>query len=279
MATGIPTATNIMPSAFQQQQYPYRGGVQYNPYSPTNSGTATPTNVSPTQIPHHLAVHTRQLRPPKCPMYVPAALRPTERPQRSSPPKGSDPMSPVERTSTSFARRGTADSFGSTYSEIQRIASDEGSAIGPVTGPPSRNHWKSNEDTEKCNANGCGRPFTMFCRRHHCRRCGDIFCYEHSSHEIKLDQDALFHPSGTQSRACDNCWSAYRQWEAARKSRTNSASSQGSSSTADGLAQTRAEPQGLQLPQPRGVAQAHAQAHKVGSYVGSVPRDWNWSTF
>lgn len=142
MATGIPTATNFMPNAFQQQQYPYRGGVQYNPYSPTHSGAATPTNVSPTQIPHHMGAHTRQLRPPKCPMYVPAALRPTERPQRSSPPKGSDISSPVENTPTRFDRRGTADSFGSTYSEIQRIASDEGSAIGPVTGPPSRNHWK-----------------------------------------------------------------------------------------------------------------------------------------
>lgn len=142
MATGIPTATNIVPNAFQQQHYPYRGGVQYNPYSPTHSGNATPTNVSPTQIPQHMSSHSRQLRPPKCPMYVPAALRPTERPQRSSPPKGSEYSSPVESTSTSFARRGTADSFGSTYSEIQRISSDEGSAIGPVTGPPSRNHWK-----------------------------------------------------------------------------------------------------------------------------------------
>lgn len=131
-----------MPSAWQQQQYPYRGGVQYNPYtSPPHSGTATPADISPTQVPNHLALHTRQLRKPQSPLYIPAALRPTERPQRSSPPRSSILSSPTEESIDS-SRRGTVDSFSSSYSEIERVASDEGIILGPVTGPPSRNHWK-----------------------------------------------------------------------------------------------------------------------------------------
>ncbi|KAK8157988.1 hypothetical protein IWX90DRAFT_482823 [Phyllosticta citrichinensis] len=278
MATGI-SRPSAMPSAWHQQHHSFRGGVQYNPYtSPPHSGPATPADISPTQVPNHLALHTRQLRKPKSPLYIPAALRPTERPQRSSPPRSSVLSSPTDE-SIDGSRRGTVDSFSTSYSEIDRISTDEGIILGPVTGPPSRNHWKSNEETVKCNFKGCSRPFSLLCRRHHCRRCGDIFCYEHSSHEINLDQDALFHPDGTPSRACDNCWSAYRQWEHTRKSRSSSASSQSDSSMGTTAQTGHAEPQGLQLPQPRGSSVAQAPSFKVGSYVGSVPRDWNWSTF
>lgn len=34
--------------------------------------------------------------------------------------------------------------------------------------------WQKNEDAPKCGA--CHRTFTLFLRRHHCRRCGRIFC-------------------------------------------------------------------------------------------------------
>ncbi|KAF2087049.1 hypothetical protein K490DRAFT_42514 [Saccharata proteae CBS 121410] len=246
--------------------------VQYTPYSPNHSGATTPTNVSPTAsfTSHNLGSQMHaQLRRPKGPMYVPAVLRPTERPARSSPPKGSEIRhGSIDRpASKDLGRRVTVDSLGSSLSEIERVASEEGeSVLGDVTGPPSRNHWKLDDSSTTCNEPGCYRTFSLLCRRHHCRRCGDIFCYEHSSHEIKLDQDALFHPRGFHSRACDRCWSTYRQWEAARSSRTNSASSQGSDSSNDAtLANAQAQAQGHQF--------------KVGSYVGSVPRDWNWSTF
>ncbi|KAK9452898.1 hypothetical protein V1511DRAFT_452213, partial [Dipodascopsis uninucleata] len=75
--------------------------------------------------------------------------------------------------------------------------------IPPVSGPPRRNHWVADESVEVCSY--CKKPFTFWDRRHHCRRCGQIFCGGHSSHLLRLDQNCNFHPSGALSRTCDTC--------------------------------------------------------------------------
>src|SRR4051794_26802170 len=48
-----------------------------------------------------------------------------------------------------------------------------------VTGPPTREHWKDDNTAADCCA--CLAKFTLVCRRHHCRKCGDIFCSSCSS--------------------------------------------------------------------------------------------------
>ncbi|KAH0001585.1 hypothetical protein KCU78_g14802, partial [Aureobasidium melanogenum] len=114
----------------------------------------------------------------------------------------------------------------------------------------------------------CTRPFSMLNRRHHCRRCGDIFCSSHSPHAIPLDQEARFHPEGTLQRACDNCWTDYRAWRAARPSRNNSVGSRDSNETV--------------FTQPVGVPSSNKSSEEqqpVGSVAQSVGGNWNWSTF
>lgn len=59
----------------------------------------------------------------------------------------------------------------------------------------------------------CPITFGLFDRRHHCRKCGNIFCSAHCSNYFRLDQFAQFHPKGTLSRGCDNCASDYIQWQ------------------------------------------------------------------
>jgi hypothetical protein len=111
-------------------------------------------------------------------------------------------------------------------------------------------------------------PFSILNRRHHCRRCGDIFCSSHSPHAIPLDQEARFHSEGTLQRACDNCWTDYRGWRAARPSRTNSVTSRDSNET--------------MFTQPVGVPtqnKASEDQQPIGSVAQSVGGNWNWSTF
>ena len=36
------------------------------------------------------------------------------------------------------------------------------------------NQWQPNTDRGECN--NCTEYFYLFCRRHHCRKCGNIFC-------------------------------------------------------------------------------------------------------
>ena len=47
-----------------------------------------------------------------------------------------------------------------------------------------RNSWVSDTIIEKCLV--CDKYFTLFRRKHHCRNCGGIFCYECCSSYIKI---------------------------------------------------------------------------------------------
>ncbi|KAF2488332.1 FYVE-domain-containing protein, partial [Lophium mytilinum] len=223
----------------------------------------TPANVSPTS-PRTTNVHpnhARQLRPPKLPMYVPAVLRPTEKPSRQSPPKtGESGIDSAESSFGSVVRRATGDSVNSVGGTVSSEESNiEGK--GPVTGPPSRNHWQPDNSTSVCTASCCKQPFSFLNRRHHCRRCGGIFCGAHSNNAVKLNQLALFHPHGALYRACDRCHTEYRQFEANRHSRSNSESSSG--------------PVAIDAPP----AAKRPQGLRVGSLVSSAPATWAWSTF
>lgn len=115
----------------------------------------------------------------------------------------------------------------------------------------------------------CQSPFGFFNRRHHCRKCGGIFCNQHAQHKVKLNEHALFHPEGELERACDRCFAQYCQWEQMRTSRHNSESSGGSGSTGRAIGiNTPTAPAGMKRPQA-----------PVGSIQNSFSGAWNWSTF
>ena len=86
MAVNYTSALSCHPST---NQLPFYTSPQQP--SPTDSAIPTPQNVSPTSprmdtcLKYQLPNQVRQLRPPKSPLYVPAALRPTERPGRQAP--------------------------------------------------------------------------------------------------------------------------------------------------------------------------------------------------
>jgi hypothetical protein len=122
-----------------------------------------------------------------------------------------------------------------------------------------------------CDETTCTRYFTYFTRRHHCRRCGNIFCDLHSLYTIPLDQDANYHPKGTRVRSCEHCWTDYRRWQIARSSRSNSESSH---------SEEPATPT-VSCGKPRGaMSNVFGKAGGLSeSIAASVPRDWNWSTF
>ncbi|OCL08547.1 hypothetical protein AOQ84DRAFT_292923 [Glonium stellatum] len=342
MAADFSTATAVVaPPAFQQHAYKTSA-----PYTPMTSGATTPANVSPTSPRtcsnlSTLHLHTRQLRPPKSPLYVPAVLRPTEKPVRQSPPKTADSgLDSADSSWSASGRRATADSL---ESGISRVVTEEWNEEiqGPVTGPPSRNHWKvcvplqyfaalrsilqhvaalrisfaiasqqsrnnlplssmhnrhpslhlrfptfllscfttsdtllsnhadllklqPDNSTSVCSASACHKPFSFFDRRHHCRRCGGIFCGAHSSNTVRLNQHALFHPNGSYYRACDRCFSNYREWQSRRKSISSSENSVGSSTA-------------VSIESP--ITAKRPDVLRVGSLASSVPSNWAWSTF
>ncbi|KAF2231376.1 hypothetical protein EV356DRAFT_506942 [Viridothelium virens] len=208
----------------------------------------------------------QQIRPQKSPLYVPAVYRPTERPVRQpvTPPAGAE-------TSFDLSRSPAAQRASGEVSGLARIVTDEWNeaALGKVTGLPTKNHWKPDASAQACNLGNCNKTFTFFYRRHHCRRCGNIFCGDHSVHAVPLDQHARFHPSGSRQRACDRCWADYKMWETARVTRTNSTSSQSSG----------ASPKPVAVGTPNPIPNGPEGVQRLGSMAESAPREWNWSTF
>ncbi|KAI8979103.1 hypothetical protein BDF20DRAFT_912721 [Mycotypha africana] len=82
-----------------------------------------------------------------------------------------------------------------------------------VVGSPSRDHWRPDYEADRCHYAKCSVRFGLFDRRHHCRKCGEIFCSFHCSNYFRLDQFAQFHPKGVLSRGCNTCAVEYKQWQ------------------------------------------------------------------
>lgn len=118
-----------------------------------------------------------------------------------------------------------------------------------------------------CDHATCRRTFTYFTRRHHCRKCGNIFCDPHSAFEIPLDQDANFNPRGFQSRACQHCYSQFKEWRSRANSQSSAAASSETGSNDSPTTPISASP-AVCVGKPG-----------LQDLAMSVPRDWNWSTF
>lgn len=129
-----------MPTDIRAPQYTSQAAITPpSSESPSNQSPISPRSTF--NVPAHLRMHSAQIKQPKGPLYVPAVLRPTEKPARCSPPK--------------------KNGFGSMDSGVNMDNSDPSlEAIGPgkinrletelyndeemqeVTGSPSRNGWK-----------------------------------------------------------------------------------------------------------------------------------------
>ncbi|KAK3379405.1 hypothetical protein B0T24DRAFT_154774 [Lasiosphaeria ovina] len=236
---------------------------QISPLS--TSGSSSPTSPRPGIA--------RQIRP----MYMPAVLRPTEFPSKAPEPQAkpedeADADDQPLRSSNSFMSLPGLSAFGRLS---RRSTGDSGKCVNgdwnldlfpEPTGPPTRKHWKCDQESSVCDHTTCKRYFSYFVRRHHCRKCGNIFCDMHSTFEIPLDQDTNFNPRGSPSRACAHCHFQFKEW----RSRTNSQAS--SLTSSDG-----GKPGDSTLTSPTSIIGGRT-AHP-SEVAHSVPRDWNWSTF
>ncbi len=68
--------------------------------------------------------------------------------------------------------------------------------IQPIVNKPT---WQPDYTTSKCKK--CETNFTLFTRKHHCRACGDIFCYQCTSSRIAIPFLDFMEPV----RVCDPC--------------------------------------------------------------------------
>ncbi|OWB67010.1 hypothetical protein B5S33_g1942 [[Candida] boidinii] len=77
---------------------------------------------------------------------------------------------------------------------------------------PTHTHWKSNDTRSNCA--GCEAQFSLIKRKHHCRHCGDIFCFDCCNFKANLNLLAKFDISslGKDSKVCKNCFDSWLQF-------------------------------------------------------------------
>ena len=54
--------------------------------------------------------------------------------------------------------------------------SDQSEEVPQISGKSDRNYWMSDSLVKNCY--DCGKSFSTIRRRHHCRFCGQIFCWK-----------------------------------------------------------------------------------------------------
>eukprot|EP00164_Ancoracysta_twista_P001514 GFYU01001985.1.p1 GENE.GFYU01001985.1~~GFYU01001985.1.p1 ORF type:complete len:328 (-),score=45.39 GFYU01001985.1:336-1319(-) len=73
----------------------------------------------------------------------------------------------------------------------------------PQESPPPVSRPKFAQDSDVTECARCRVEFTTLVRKHHCRRCGDIFCRSCSSYQVKLSDEYGY--NGKRVRCCTGC--------------------------------------------------------------------------
>lgn len=274
--TSHPPQTYTIPQSnkpFYSANGQYSPSSSLSPDSPRTIDLQQPYNPNP----------SKQLRPLKSPLYVPAVLRPTH--FSSAPP--STPPDSARNSFNNVDDKNLSSLQSTDYDTYMTLIAQghEGTEIGLVTGPPTQEHWRPDEASPSCDSPQCKTNFNLFVRKHHCRHCGHIFCSSHSSHNIPLDQAARFHPDGYQSRACDTCHKHYQKWDTARSLRRKNSDDSASSNDSQSYKSisNQSHPPGHRRMQSAAImtigGQPQQQQQMASSMANSVPKDWAWSTF
>jgi hypothetical protein len=99
-------------------------------------------------------------------------------------------------------RDGSEVPFRLTLLQLQTMSARE-TAAGRPQGFFTRENWVPNSATTTCMvAPSCGVAFTFFKRRHHCRRCGKIYCGACSKGRVVIVDSGSERPH----RVCDGCY-------------------------------------------------------------------------
>ncbi|QLL32935.1 hypothetical protein HG536_0D04570 [Torulaspora globosa] len=266
-----------------------------------------PTNST---INHSNKRSLKQIGNPKKPLYVPAVLRDVSetnitiddvvRPVSPQHTLVSRNQNMTLRSTTSASSQASVISNHSSILEAckRRLGSfflagadhyNSDSQLGlkwEPPAPPTREHWLP--DSKRSSCHYCHKLFTFLERKHHCRHCGDIFCQQHLAHWLYLNSNAQFMIGGggmgTLSKICDNCLEDYESmiknpnWKDKKDSRQIDALTN-TSSVVSQTGQSRI-PQAINVASSSEVGDnTNDKDDVMGSVVGSVPADWNWSSF
>lgn len=98
--------------------------------------------------------------------------------------------------------------------EISRSSSQTGT-VAPMIEPArseqdeviTREHWQRRGPSDACSEPVCGKRLTSANGAVNCRKCGKLFCDEHTLYQMKLSRSAQHEPvRGIWCRVCETCY-------------------------------------------------------------------------
>ena len=229
-----------------------------------------------------------QIKELRNPMYTPAVLRVTQ-----SMHDGESPFDHLQKSMTSSSQNSIS-SMDSNQSQESNTKITPGS-LGSrnydevLRAPPTRRHWVKDESVLKCSIVTCPKVFNFFERRHHCRKCGRIYCKEHTSHYLYINHLAQFTTGGrgTLCKVCDLCIEDYNKFiknEFGISSTTKPVPQPavvGAESQVSKTKKMEFKPVNKKLNLSSTQRTGPSESHERGNdqLVGSVPANWSWSSF
>lgn len=70
-----------------------------------------------------------------------------------------------------------------------------------------RDHWQRHGPYDRCSDPGCGKLLGSTNGSVNCRKCGKLFCEEHTMYQMKLSRSAQHEPvRGLWCRVCETCY-------------------------------------------------------------------------
>lgn len=171
-----------------------------------------------------------------------------------------------QRTTTQSSIHSTASSIYSAYR--QRFQDMLGTKPGDTM---TRAHWIPDSERDSCHE--CHVKFGLLERKHHCRHCGEIFCQRHVMDKIYLNADAQFcqlrqFGGGVLVKVCHGCYIANDEYMQAIKLKKLKQMEEQNDTVGEMM------PMGRRRNGHRGI-----ERNRRESIAGSVPVDWNWSSF
>ncbi|KAL4216568.1 hypothetical protein ACF0H5_024291 [Mactra antiquata] len=70
----------------------------------------------------------------------------------------------------------------------------------------SKTHWKQGDSRSTCYNGECKKKFSLLERKHHCRRCGEVFCDTCVQYRRRLSFLAHYDPGGKLYKVCKTCF-------------------------------------------------------------------------
>ncbi|XP_006811901.1 uncharacterized protein LOC102810146 [Saccoglossus kowalevskii] len=85
----------------------------------------------------------------------------------------------------------------------------------------TKRHWVENSERSECVNPSCKLKFSLTERKHHCRRCGEVFCWTCTNYQRRLSVLAEPDPGGKLYKVCYRCFDQGPQTVGATSTHTN----------------------------------------------------------